>query len=624
MAEWHSLTLPPDPLKTMVEDLGGAVGSIAEVLVTTLSVLKAALEVVRVFIMGAANLIRVLVDVAVALVEQLIADLTSAGMYLLMVAPRMEGWPDNTGVSGGIPGFFETVRRSIEDPYDPNRPQASSWSLVGGAIVLVSAPDIAMIIGAINTLLTLFGRGTALLPPPSGVTAGVVGLTGNPITDMGLLVESVSGRTPPVVVRWTPLVSLVRYRVERSRWPGGLPVIIKETSPRRYELRVATEPNEVQSLANNEDVARDPAGALVTSFDVVGDLDPLSSYLEDNSVDLGVTYYYRVRTYTDNPEMTVDDKGRIVWVGGQMGLPSPILPVTIPCVLPGFDISTALQRTLNAATNVGSTLLGASDQEAVALLRGGTDAYSALYENMVRGLTYRLVGRVDRIYANALTNLVRSRSMQETFRQKYEAAIEPIWRWCGPGTTVGAVDEALISKATASMADVVATSGSYQDPYARDRAKIDEVVRIILWAGAPLGEAPNWVSFRPLQDLIPSLSEALAGIVSFLKGLAAAMEDVGAAITKAIEALDQLINYIENIMRMIEAVISAILALSGSFYTIFLAERGVSQFLATAENATVDGKPLPTDRSGFAAGVVFLGNVDPASTLVLQLLFGVG
>ena len=621
MAKWHGYDLSDTPLKGLVEETGTALGTMATALIAALSVLKAALEVVRVFLVGEANAMRAIVTAALYAINQLVTDLEAMGLYMLMVVPEMKGWPDHTGTTGGIDGFFETVRRSIDDPYDPNRPQASSWAWVGGTIVVVQASDISQVIGAMNSLLALFGWNKQIgLPPVSGVTAGVVGTTGNILTDLDALIgTATTGTIPKVQVRWPSFDSFfMGHRVERSKYPGGLPVIIKEVSPQRYELRVAAEPGELSNLASDEDVARDVSGALVSSFDLVDVVPPLANqaYVEDEDVELGSTYYYQARLYTDNPWMVTDPQGRVTWRGGQMGPPSAPIAVTIPYVLPGFNLAVAVRRTLNAATNVGSKLLGSSDQEAVAALRLGTDAYSALYENCIQGQMYRLTGRTERIATNALTNLIRSRSIQESFRKAYNTAFVPIGFW-SRGVPEDPSDAGIVSEARIAIAQNPASPTDLRG-VEKDRATIDEAVRIILWAGLPLGDPPNWISIRPFRDLLPSVAQMLDTVMALLNGLADATADLSDAIDKVILALESLIDLVERILRQIEAVGDLVARLNGSFSVISLTEKGVSQFLQVAEDA--EGKPA-SDSSAYAAGVVFLGDLAEIPA-ILDLIFG--
>jgi len=643
MSRWKSIDLSDIiPAKDAAEH----VKDTAESILSVFAAVKLVLQTIRAFLLDLGNPIRALLQAIIVQIQTILNDLDQAGIYTLMVVPEPGPNGDYENIKGGIDNFVYTLQMSLEDRDDPNRPQFSAEASVGGFMLVADSGNIIPIIEAISSLLKLFGQKKEVtLPAPNPVAARLVGPGSQLISGM-MSLAGLGDDSPDVMVQWSSTSLGNDWWVERSDYANGLPYIITRNVDGTFDPvpRIATSPEEIVSLTEDELVGVGVGGEVIRYFEPIGvvmatgdvdnpdvpdaaNVDILTGitgfltgtyrYIDDTIVATegeAKTVYYRVRAVSGNPEIGVNSNGRLVVTNSDiLGTPSYPMPVVIPP--PGLgSIAEIVSTILCAGYNVGAPVLedidgnrGADIIREIAPILTPPDGFGAGVDvdrentGHVRMATTKYFGSLlgsalgltrmdyERLYTNVMATLYRMPSAWQSITNAYVNSMEQVNRWRGPGpleTGDPFINEELIS-IEASEAD---------------RSAIDTLVRMLVRYGVPTGREPNWITFRPLRDLLPPISELFNMLISELRAILEAYDSLIKSIVDAIDLLTARIQAIEALIKRIEALILEILSLRGGFYMLYVPEvNGLGEFISAIQQAE-DGPISSPD--AYTAGVV--------------------
>lgn len=371
MADWKSFTLAVPG-----QDVFDGVRDTLQTLLVYLEVLKAVLDTVKTFLIDFGNPIIALVQALIALIESLFNALKQTGLFALYDVPSLSDRDFET-FTGGYNGFLSRWKGSLLDGRDPNRPQPVVGGNQSGFVLFyLEDTNLFALLDRIKSLLSFFGG--ELRTPQYGAPVGLQVFPVNDKRDPVLAVSRILESAPSsLVVEWqlpsdkgiapSNFKSLLastaaefvppKFLLERTTQPGGYPL----TAVARTQLR-----------KNGQDVTvvvpvREKTGEPFLRFDSATVIDAstnTATFLSgatgtyryiDTSVEPGVSYYYRVRSFSGNLTMeggVPKDTGPIAgpnsdgtdytasYVGESlvMGAPSPIVSGRLPVTLPGYDL----------------------------------------------------------------------------------------------------------------------------------------------------------------------------------------------------------------------------------------------------------------------------------------------
>lgn len=419
MADWQNFAIQV-PGKDLLEPLR----NIMETLLVYLEVLKALLDTIKTFLIDFGNPIKALVQALLNLILELLNSLRVSGFfgYFDIPDPRID--PNFDKVYGGTAAFQYRFKQSLYDSRDLNRPQPRQGSTKSGfVIIMVQADRIYALLRHIKQLMRFFGRDftSPRYEAPANFKALPVGDAGDPI----LAVASIfTTNIKAVELTWTlpsntetpdpgfsDLVTKVAsefippsFLIERADIAPTRPLDTSsgnETSPVNVsvlqdpattgiaEYDLTTEftaqglPGQRLKVRTGlrddqgEPIIKFQRYTVISGLDVTNILGQLGKFRYiDTDVELGKTYYYRVRSYSgsldvigsgtssskvnwkaakapgNNPEQSGFS---MVWPSTSdtdpvvMGKATAILPVSVPKVPPNFDVIEVLRRIFQSA-----------------------------------------------------------------------------------------------------------------------------------------------------------------------------------------------------------------------------------------------------------------------------------
>lgn len=337
MPDWKSfeITIPG-------KDILEPVRNVLETLLVFLEVLKAILNTIKAFLIDFGNPIRALVEALIALIEELFMALKVSGFFAYYDVPDLSIDPNFTRQAGGFPSWVTRFKSSLYDLKDFNRPQPREGSTQSGFLLLVvDASDPLEMIRRIIQLYRFFGKelDKTLYEAPDNFKVVPVGQSGDPL----LAVASVftDGPIESIEVSWTlpttqetpdPGFSDVfmkmasefippNFIIEKSVdvHPASRKVQLSDmgnadaTGLVEYDQPVNVDPSIASRFATRVDnkvvnrlPLREISGEPLVKFqkyivpgtgtDILGQLGRFR-YI-DNDVEVGKTYFYRVRAYS--------------------------------------------------------------------------------------------------------------------------------------------------------------------------------------------------------------------------------------------------------------------------------------------------------------------------------------
>lgn len=419
MADWQSFSIQV-PGKDLLED----VREVLETLLVYLEVLKTLLDTIKTFLIDFGNPIKALVEALLALIIELLNSLKVSGFFGYFDVPEpVIDDPNFDSFFGGTDAFTERFKASLYDSQDMNRPQPRQGSTQSGFVLLVvEAETIFGLLKLIRQLMKFFGKDftSPKYAAPANFKLVHVGDVGDPI----LAVASIfSTEIKAVQVSWTlptnmetpdpgftDLVTKVAdefvppaFLIERSDVspttpleassgnltdPVSLSVMHDPTVTGLPEYDFLTEFTKQGSPGDRltvKDRLRDDQGEPIIKFqrytvidglNVTNILGQLGTFrFVDTDVELGKTYYYRVRAYSGELDVVNSgtDSSYVNWKSANppgrnpeqprytmawpskdsdpiiLGIPTAILQVTVPKTIPDFDVIEVLRRLFQTA-----------------------------------------------------------------------------------------------------------------------------------------------------------------------------------------------------------------------------------------------------------------------------------
>lgn len=425
MADWQAIVVQV-PGKDLLEP----VRNVLETLLVFLEILKALLDTIKTFLIDFGNPIKALVEVLLALIQELLNALRVSGMFGYFDIPDPTVDPNFDTVFGGFDAFTNRFKGSLFDSKDFNRPQPRRGSTRSGfVLIVVEAETIFGLIRLIRQLMRFFGKefSSPRYEAPGNFKALPVGADGDPIL---AVLPIFSKQIEAIQLSWTlpssqetpdPGFSDLVTRVAAEFVPPSFLIERADVAPTQ-KLNVSSgndtspvntsilhdpdtiglveydRPTEftVQGSPGTRVVRREPLlddqGEPIVKFNryttiegvnVTNILGQLGRFRYiDNDVEIGRTYYYRVRPYSGELDVVTFTNGQsyLNWAkadppgtsAGQgagsgaatwtlkwpsksvddpivMGKPTAILSVTIPKTIPDFDVIEVLKRVFQTA-----------------------------------------------------------------------------------------------------------------------------------------------------------------------------------------------------------------------------------------------------------------------------------
>lgn len=433
MADWQSFEIQV-PGKDLLEPLR----NIMETLLVYLEILKTLLDTIKTFLIDFGNPIKALVTALLNLIIELLNSLRVSGFFGYFDIPDPTTDPNFDRVFGGTAAFNYRFKQSLYDSKDLNRPQPRQGSTKSGfVLIVVQADTVFALLRLIKQLMRFFGRdfSSPRYEAPGNFKALPVGDSGDPI----LAVTSIfTTNIKAVELSWTlpsnietpdPGFSDVVTKVANEFIPPSFLIERADIAPTRpLDTSSGDETNPINTAVLKDPSVtgsaeydltteftaqgspgqrlkvrtglRDDQGepiikfqryTTITGLNVTNILGQLGRFrFIDTDVELGKTYYYRVRPYSGPLDVqnsglsnsfvnwqAADPPGRnpelpgftMKWPSTSstdpiiMGKATAILAVAVPKVPPNFDVIEELRRIFQASFTLDFHLPLAADAQ---------------------------------------------------------------------------------------------------------------------------------------------------------------------------------------------------------------------------------------------------------------------
>jgi hypothetical protein len=681
------------------QDLLESVREVLETLVVYLEVLKTMLETVKSFLIDFGNPIKAIVEALIALILTLFESLRRTGIYALYDLPDMRRDPRLENCRGGYQAFVNRFKGSLLDSRDPNRPQPIAGATKSGFVLLVvDAEGIVGLIRMITLLMKFFGKEflSPQYPAPANFKVLPVGTTGDPIIALAKLFQE---KPTSVVVEWalppasrpgdpgfSDLVqafsidfippkfliekSAVNPYVELSSDLLGDPDAVGQVTilvDTNFEDR-GQPGKRIKRKVRLQDQNNDPFIKFQKYIDI--DTTSLTSILGqlgtfryiDKDVEVGKTYYYRVRAYSGDltingtsvafsaPEINVVDQVPFVQWPGEvvMGKSTPVAQVRLP-VIPDFDVIENLKRVFQVAYSFnfhlpmekGATFdsLGlpveptlASQVGAGSLTQYAGPLVAFKWVPIVgKAASATSVGAAQRYIPDPATGQlpeqpwqmysVRSNSTRmatiiagamlesnsaEAFRALMLGPLpkgQPTLTPKPPSDSLSSMVFALTAigdDGNVSLDTAVLTGTAFVDPYVRlNILAVINYVKGFTLVGTP----PDWIQISLLRDIIPWSAQLLYELLAKIQALLDAYKGIIDEIKAFIDLIIRKIDTLERFIQYLISILDFILSLSLGVYILSAPEieGDVNTWMELVDNA--GGSPPPSGPDGYTAGV---------------------
>jgi len=395
-------------IKLPGEDLLEGARNILETLMVFLEVIKAILETVKAFLIDFGNPLKALLEALIQRILQLFEALKRTGIYGWFDVPDPLVDPNFNRFVGGFPAFTTRYKAGLYDSRDPNRPQPIPVVTKSGFVIIVADAEGPLgLVRLMKILLDFLGK--EFLSPqylaPANFKVLPLGDDGDPILSVVKVFQDqpesvvVEWSLPPTTVPGDPGFSDLFGQIATQFIPPRFLIEKSEKNPAVGEVDVSELGNpdacgQVTAEVPTKFEARGEPGQNIIRktrlFDQYNDpfykfqkyividattntatflLGQLGTYRYiDDDVELNKTYYYRVRAYSGNLDITgttvnfkspeanvVDQVPFIEWPGTDpndapvMGKASPVSPIRIPEYPEDFDVIENLKRLFQTA-----------------------------------------------------------------------------------------------------------------------------------------------------------------------------------------------------------------------------------------------------------------------------------
>lgn len=172
MGSWVTVTIDPSKLLGPVNSVIEAIDSVLAIVIAILQLADLILSVVKSFLIGLLDPIRLLIETLLDELRALLSDLRQLGVYVTGDWKLID--PDNlfADIVGGFPAYERRMVARLVDKRDPSRPNFSANSPTLGCFLYVSSGDVALVIKAIAAIQKFFdgGLGSGAKPFPAPTT----------------------------------------------------------------------------------------------------------------------------------------------------------------------------------------------------------------------------------------------------------------------------------------------------------------------------------------------------------------------------------------------------------------------------------------------------------------------
>lgn len=700
---WESLSIEI-PGKDLLE---GA-RNILETLMVFLEVLKAILETVKVFLVDFGNPIKALVEALIQLILALFKSLQQTGIYGWFDVPNPLVDPNFNRHVGGFPAFTTRFKAGLYDPRDPNRPQPISGLSKGGfTIIVADAESPLALLKLIQVLLRFFGKEflTPQYPAPANFKVLPVGAKGDPILALARLFAEqpksvvVEWSLPPATSPGDPGFSDLIQAFSTNFIPPKFLVEKSEVNPAVGEVDIADIGNAsaagqvVATLPTNFELRGKPGVTVNRKVRLVDEYqDPFIKFQKyividsstatstfllgqlgtfryiDSDVELNKTYYYRVRAFSGDLNITgttvnftsrlnvIDTTPYVEWPGAGvsslpvMGKASPIAPIRIPTYPAKFDVIETLKRLFQTAFSLNfhlplpidpdtkkppdpipndeigqgalTTLAGPLTSFKAVPLVGDTvssvtDVTAQFQPSPVTGKLPVLPWNESAVQRNAsrLATIVAGAMLEANTAVAFQALMQGPYPKGTPNVPklTATTLEQMVFQITKVQDPNLAGQGGVQDAgvlYSKvftDVTVRNNVIAAVEFCKAfTLGGAPpDWIQVSFLRDIIPWSGQLLYDLLAKMQALLDAYAGVIDELKAFIDLIERKIDTLERFLEYLISILDFIESLSLGFFILSVPETGGDVSEWASLIDNAGGTKPPSGPGGYTGGVAF-------------------
>lgn len=721
MADWQSFEIQV-PGKDLLEP----VRNILETLLVYLEILKTLLDTIKTFLIDFGNPIKALVQALLGLIQELLNSLKVTGFFGYFDIPDPTRDPNFDSVYGGTAAFTDRFKQSLYDSKDLNRPQPRQGSTRSGfVLIVVEAETIFGLLRLVKQLMRFFGRdfSSPRYEAPGNFTALPVGDSGDPILAVTSLftqeIEAIqlswtlpsNTETPDpgfsdVVTKVAAEFIPPSFLIERadiaptrplnvssgdSTSPVDLSVMRSPASTGIVEYDYLTEftvqgsPGQrVKVRAGLKDDQDEPIikfqrYTTITGVEIESILGQLGRFRYiDTDVEVGKTYYYRVRPYSGPLDVVNQgtDASYINWAQADppgynselpgftmrwpsttssdpivMGKATAILPVTIPKVIPDFDVIEVLRRIFQTAFSLDFHLQLDPESEFdqngnpindTSPIQIGRSSILSIASSLAAFESFPIVGQLAALDAAGQSIVERNPITGEAIELPWQTAtvrrqssrlalsigqamleggegvlvdfrglmIGPFPSGVPSATFLDPAQPPNLQNLVFYLTQVDADGNVDQNGFSRYleaysdatvRKNVLAIIRFILnftGVGAPV----DWISIQPLRDIIPwsgqIIYELLDAIQKLLNAFQGVIDEIKAfidLIVRKIDALERFIEFLIQILNFIDSLQVGAYILNATGI-----QGDVGEWANIVDTA---GNPPPQRPGGYSSGV---------------------
>jgi hypothetical protein len=699
--DWESLSI-----QIPGQDLLEGARNVLETLVVFLEVLKTILETVKVFLVDFGNPIKAIVEALIQRILQLFESLRRSGIYGWFDVPNPLVDPNFNRHVGGFEAFLTRFKAGLYDSRDPNRPQPlAGLSNSGFTIIVADAENAHGLVRLIEILLQFLGK--EFLSPqyqaPPDFKVLPLGGDGDPVLSVVKLFQD---QPESVVVEWSspqtsvsgdpgfsdlantvgfiPPRFLIEKCVETNPAVGEVDVSalgdvdaagpVVATIPTRFESR--GKPGAViERKVRLHDNYNDPFlkfqqyividASTNTSTFLLGQLGTFR-YLDDD-VEVGKTYYYRVRAYSGDLDVSgttvvfeqpktnvIDSNPYIEWPGDNlvMGKASPTVPIRIPIYPPDFDVIETLKRLFQVAFSLNfhlplpegakfnpdgtaiepsatSSDIGRGSLTSLAgpltsfqaiplvgdAVSGITDVTAAFQRDPATGLLPELPWNNTNVRRNStrLATMVAGAMLEANSAVPFKALMEGVYPNGTPN--VEGLDATNLANLVFEITEVqnpdIAGQGGVQDAgVLYGTVWADPTVRLNVLAAVNFcksftlgGSPPDWIQVSFLRDIVPWSGQLLYDLLAKMQALLDAYSGVIDELNAFIDLIIRKIDTLEQFLQYLISILDFIEGLSLGYYILSVPSTGGDVNEWVSLIENAGGTLPPSGPGGYTGGV---------------------
>ena len=696
---WESLSVQI-PGQDLLEGARG----VLETLMTYLEVLKTILETVKVFLVDFGNPIKALVEALIQQVLQLFESLKRSGFYGWFDVPKPQIDPNFNLHSGGFPAFLTRFKAGLYDSRDPNRPQPVEGVTSGGFTIIVADAESAHgLVYLIKNLMKFLGKEfvTPQYAPPADFKVLPVGDSGDPILSVVNLYQE---QPTSIVVEWSlPVTSVAgdpgfsdlvqatnfippRFLIEKSDTnPMVGEVDVSElgdtnavgpvvaTIPTKFENR-GKPGDTIERKVKLTDFYGDPFlkfqkyividSSTNTSSFTLGQLGTFR-YI-DTDVEVGKSYFYRVRAYSgnlevsgttvefDEPETNVVDSNPVMeWPGEGvvMGKSSPIAPIRIPVYPEDFDVIETLKRLFQVAFSLNFHLPVGPEAEfdstgaavdptpdfevgkgslvsqagpltsfqAIPLVGDAvsavTDVTASFQVDPATGLLPELPWNNSLVRRNStrLASLVAGAMLQANSAVSFKSLMEGPLPKGAPsidGLTSTTLAELVYDITSVQDGEEAGQSAVQDAGVLYGRVWSDSLVRLNVLSAVNFcksftlgGSPPDWIQISFLRDVVPWSGQLMYDLLAKMNALLDAYSGALAELKAFIDLIVRKIDTLESFLQYLTSILDFVETLSLGFYILSVPNTDGDVNEWVSLIDNAGGSPPPSGPGGYTGGV---------------------